>query len=245
MVAGDVDLETIARTLEKRLADWTGPPRDRPRIPADDLPSARRILLLHRPGAAQAVLRVGHIGITRNDPDFEPATLVNQILGGQFTSRLNEKLREEKGYTYGVRSHFDCRLGRGPFSITTSVQSDKAALALDDIYHELRTLIGSRPPTQSELDNARRALVEGQTRQFETPAALVNRYAHLFIHGLRPDYFLDFPDRLSRIDLDALNTTLHRQFHPEAIVAVVVANADDVIEPLKRLEWAELEILQD
>ena len=245
VVAGDVDPETIARTLEKRLADWTGPPRDRPRIPADDLPSVRRILLLHRPGAAQAVLRVGHIGITRDDPDFEPATLVNQILGGQFTSRLNEKLREEKGYTYGVRSHFDCRLGRGPFSITTSVQSDKVALALDDIYNELRTLIGSRPPTQPELDNARRALVEGQTRQFETPAALVNRYAHLFIHSLRPDYFVDFPDRLSRINLDALNATLHRRIHPEAIVAVVVANADDVIEPLKRLEWAELEILQD
>ena len=72
--------------------------------------------------------------------------LVNQILGGQFTSRLNEKLREERGYTYGVRSQFDSRLGKGPFSITASLQSDKLAEALDDIYHELLALVGDRPP---------------------------------------------------------------------------------------------------
>ncbi|MGB2612677.1 MAG: insulinase family protein, partial [Isosphaeraceae bacterium] len=171
--------------------------------------------------------------------------LVNQILGGQFTSRLNEKLREERGYTYGVRSHFDCRLGRGPFSIATSVQSDKLADALDDIYHELLALLGCRPPTQSELDNSRRAFVEGQTRQFETPGALVNRYANLFIHGLPPDHYIDFPDRLSRIDLDALNAALHRQIHPDALVAVVVADAADAAERLKRLDWAELEIIED
>ena len=200
VIAGDVDPEGIARTLEQQLSDWAGPPFERPVIPAGALAGSPRILLLNRPGAAQAVLRVGHVGIARDDADFEPAILVNQILGGQFTSRLNEKLREERGYTYGVRSHFDCRLGRGPFSIATSVQSDKLADALDDIYHELLALLGGRPPTQAELDNSRRALVEGQTRQFETPAALVNRYANLFIHGLPPDHYIalsrpSLPDR--------------------------------------------------
>ena len=245
MVAGDVDPHELARALERQLADWVGPPVERPVIPDRALPRLPRIILLNRPGAAQAVLRVGHLGIARDDPDFETATMVNQILGGQFTSRLNEKLREEKGYTYGVRSHFDCRLGRGPFSITTSVQSDKVALALDDIYQELVELRGGRPPTQAELDNARRSLVEGQSRQFETPAALVNRYANLLIHRLPPDYYVNFPDRLSGIDLDDLNATLHRQIHPDALVAVVVADAGEVTEHLKRLDWAELEVMDD
>jgi len=245
VVAGDVDPEDIAGALEQRLADWAGPPHQPPAIPTAALATRPRILLLNRPGAAQAVLRVGHVGIARDDADFEPALLVNQILGGQFTSRLNEKLREERGYTYGVRSHFDCRLGRGPFSIATSVQSDKLADALNDIYNEILALLGRRPPTQTELDDSRRALVEGQTRQFETPAALVNRYANLFIHGLPPDHYIDFPDRLSRIDLDVLNAALHRQIHPGALVAVVVADADESALPLERLDWAELEIIEE
>jgi zinc protease len=245
VVAGDVDPEAIVRLLEARLADWDGPAIEVPEIPSVPLPTYPRILLLNRPGAAQAVVRVGHIGIARSDADFEPALLVNQILGGQFTSRLNEKLREEKGYTYGVRSHFDTRLSKGPFSITTSLQSDKLADALNDIYHELMAFVGGRPPTQAELDDARWALIEGQTRQFETPAALVNRYANLLIHGLPPDHYRAFPDRLADIDLGALIACAHRQIHPNALVAVVVAEAAEVLEALKRLEWAELELVED
>jgi predicted Zn-dependent peptidase len=170
---------------------------------------------------------------------------MNQVLGGQFTSRLNEKLREERGYTYGVRSHFDCRTGRGPFSITTSVQSDKLVDALSDIHHELLALVGGRPPRQAELDDSRRALIEGQPRQFETPAALVNRYASLFVHDLPPDHYRSFPDRLAQVDLDTLCASTHRQFHPNSLVAVIVADCAEVSESLKRLDWAEVELIQD
>ena len=245
VVAGDIDPDTVARMLERRLGDWSGPDIPKPEIPGPALSNHPRIILLDRPGAAQAVLRVGHIGIARSDPDYELALVLNQILGGQFTSRLNEKLREEKGYTYGVRSHFDCRIGRGPFSITTSVQSDKLADALSDIHHELLALVGGRPPGQAELDDSRRALIEGQTRQFETPAALINRYAGLFIHGLPIDYYRTFPDRLARIDLESLCATTHRQIHPTRLVAVVVADVAEVAESLKRLDWAEVEFLKE
>jgi predicted Zn-dependent peptidase len=209
------------------------------------LSAAPRILLLNRPGAAQAVVRVGHAGITRADVDFEALQLVNQILGGQFTSRLNEKLREERGFTYGVRSQFDVRRGQAPFSITASLQTDKLAEALDDIYRELLALLGDRPPVQGELDDARRSLIEGQTRQFETPAALVNRYASLFIHDLPVDHYAAYPERLAQVDLDAARAVAHRQIHPQSLVAVVVADSDQVAEPLKRLEWAEVVMIKD
>ena len=96
VIAGDVDPDSIARLLEERLADWEGPATDLPAIPSPARGGSPRILLLNRPGAAQAVVRVGHAGITRADADFEPLQLVNQVMGGQFTSRLNEKLREEE-----------------------------------------------------------------------------------------------------------------------------------------------------
>ena len=171
--------------------------------------------------------------------------LLNQILGSQFTSRLNAKLREERGFTYGVRSHFDYRRQPGPFSITTSVQADKLPEALDDIHDELEGLTGGRAPDQAELDNARRALVEGQARHYETPSALVNRCANLIVHGLPVDHEAGFADRLNAIDVDSLAERARRRIHPDSLVAIVVADGALVAENLKRLEWAPVERLDD
>ncbi|WP_165224457.1 M16 family metallopeptidase [Aquisphaera insulae] len=241
IVAGDIDPEKALDLLERRLGDWTGPPVPLPEFPATRPAGRPRLLLLDRPGAAQAVIRAGHVGAARADADFESILLANQVLGGQFTSRLNEKLREEKGYTYGVRSHFDCRLAEGPFSVSTSVQSDKVADALDDIMHEIRAFVGDRPPTQVELDDARRSLIEGQTRHFETPAALVNRYANLFIYSLPSDHYRGFAARLEAVDCAALASAASRRIHPDSLVVVVVADASQVEDSLRGLGWADLE----
>ncbi len=195
--------------------------------------------MLDRPGAPQAVVRAGHVGIPRLDPEFDRTLLFNQILGGQFTSRLNTKLREERGFTYGARSSFECRRSAGPFSISASFQSDRLAEALDDIRHELAAFVTGRPPTQEELDDARRALVEGQPRYFETPSALVSRYANLLIHGLPADHEAGFAERIGRIDRESLVDSARAVIHPDALVVVVVADAGKVMGSLKRLDWAE------
>jgi zinc protease len=243
VVAGDVDAEGLADLLRRRLPPLNGKP---PVFPAVALPvrhSGRRLLLLDRPGAPQAVVRMGHLGIARSDPDFEPTVVLNQILGGQFSSRLNTKLREERGFTYGVRSNFDCRGQAGPFSVTTSVQADRLAVALTDIRDELDALSSDRPPNQVELDNARRSLIEGQSRHFETPSALVNRYAGLIIHGLPPDHEAGFADRLAAIDLASLQVLAREKIDPESLVAIVVADAESVLGDLKSLDWADVETI--
>ncbi len=168
--------------------------------------------------------------------------VLNQILGGQFTSRLNAKLREEKGFTYGVRSHFDCRRSAGPFFVGASLQTDRLAEALVDLRAEIEALVGDRPPTATELDDARRALIEGQARQFETPAALVSRYAGLFIHGLPADHHAQFAERLGAVTVDSLAATARRQIDPNALAAVVVADASVVLGPLRDLGWCEVEV---
>jgi zinc protease len=245
VVAGDVDPGSLAQELDWRLASWQGPTLDLPAIPTAAPAAHPRLLLLDRPGAPQAVIRAGHRGLARRDPAFEDILVFNQILGGQFTSRLNAKLREERGFTYGVRSSFDCRRGAGPFAIGASVQSDRLADALNDIHDELAAILTGRPPTQDELDDARRSLIDGQPRHFETPSALVNRYANLLIHGLPPDHEAGFPDRLRRIDRDSLLSAAQARIHPDALVVVVVADAGQVLEDLKRVEWAELERVQE
>ncbi len=245
IVAGDIDPDAFGEALDDRLADWSGPTAPTAEAPIASRGHATRVILLDRPGAAQAAVRVGHLGLARLDPDFHDSLILNHILGGQFTSRLNAKLREEKGFTYGVRSHFDCRRGAGPFSVSASVQTDRVAEALVDLRREVVALLEDRPPTPAELADARRALIEGQARLFETPSALVSRYASLYVHGLPPDHHTHFADRLEAVSLDSLARAATRQLHPEALVVVVVADASRVIEPLRRLEWADVEVIED
>jgi predicted Zn-dependent peptidase len=185
------------------------------------------------------------VGIDRLDPDYTDVLVLNHILGGQFTSRLNARLREEKGFTYGVRSHFDGRRGPGPFSVSAALQADRLAEALDDLRREVQALRDDRPPSQAELDDARRSLVEGQARHFETPSALVSRYASLFVHGLPLDDHARFPERLAAVNVDSLRAVAWRHLRPESLVTLVVADADVVAEPLKALEWAELTVVAE
>ena len=245
VVAGDVDPEAIAEAIDLRLQGWTGPPIERAgqeRVARTDRP---KIIVLDRPGAVQAAVRVGHQGISRLDPDYTDALVANHILGGQFSSRLNTRLREEKGFTYGIRSHFDVRREAGPFSVSAALQADKIAEALDDLRGEIVALQTDRPPTPAELDDARRSLIESQARHFETPSALVSRYATLFLHGLPIDHHTLFPDRLANVTIASLERVMTRQIDPQALVAVVVADASTVVEPLKRLEWADLSEMED
>lgn len=244
--AGDFDPDRVASRLDDALAGWTGAPPPRPDLvdPADS--NRPRLVLLDRPGSAQAVIRAGHVGTRRLDPDYDDLLILNQVLGGQFTSRLNARLREEKGLTYGVRSHFDVRRAAGPFHVGASVQTDRVAEAVAELRTELEALaFGDRPVTPAELDDARRSLIEGQARHFETPSALVSRYASLHIHGLPPDHHAGFADRLQAVTVESLSATAQRQVHPDRLVVVVVADAETVAGPLQQLGWGPIERIDD
>lgn len=245
VIAGDVDPDEVVKLLDPLLGDWSGDGA----APAPITPPARgsraRVLLVDRPGAPQAAVRFGHVGIPRLDPDYDALMLFNQVLGGQFASRLNEQLREKRGFTYGVRSGFDARRGAGPFTISASLQADKLDVAFDDVRRELLDALGDRPPSAVEIDEARRALIEGQARHFETPSALVSRYANVFVHGLPLDYLASLPARLADLTPADVADAARRRLDPDALVAVVVADAEQARPQLSSLPWADLEAIED
>jgi predicted Zn-dependent peptidase len=242
IVAGDVEPHALAAELGRWLTSWNGGADDSCADPPAPGSGHARLILIDRPGAPQAVIRAGHVGLARSDLAYEAMLIVNQVLGGQFSSRLNGKLREERGVTYGVRSSFDCRRHPGPFLISASVQNDRLAETLGEIHQELTALVGARPPDQVEVDDARRSLIEGQVRQFETPNAVVNRFGTLAAYGLPVDHDAGFAERLAAIDLDALAALASREVHPERLVAVVVGDAARILDELKRVNWAAVEI---
>ena len=158
---------------------------------------------------------------------------------------MNESLREERGLTYGVRSSFDCRKRPGPFTVSASVQPEKVGEALEQIRIELEAIAATRPPTATELTDARRSLLEGHPRHFDSPGAFVNRFASLVIHDLPVDHDARFTDRLAQITQESLAATATRHITPKSLVAIVVADATKVKPQLETLPWAKLELLTD
>ncbi len=138
LVAGDTTTEEVERLFSAVLGDWSGAPEAAVPVTVEPRARALRVVVVDRPGAVQSELRVGQVGVSRGTPDYFPLTVMNAILGGAFTSRLNLNLRERQGFTYGVSSSFVMRREPGPFAISTAVQTEVTAPALAEILGEVR-----------------------------------------------------------------------------------------------------------
>ncbi|MDQ3881120.1 MAG: insulinase family protein, partial [Chloroflexota bacterium] len=123
IVSGQFDAAAVDSAAERLLGDWTVEPAGYRAIEATPAATTRRVTVVDRPGSVQSELRIGHVGIDRYDPDFFPALVMGALLGGVFNSRLNRRLREELGYTYGARAAFDPRRAAGPFCTAAAVQT--------------------------------------------------------------------------------------------------------------------------
>ena len=188
IVAGDLtglDVPAIAGRLFGNWGPHPGSARPSP-IPARSAVSNRLVRVIHRPGAVQTEIRVGHLGLPRRIPDFHAVSVMSAILGGLFNSRLNMKLREEKGYTYGAFAGFDMRRGRGPFAARAAVNTDATVPAVVDIVTEL-TRMRDQPVTDAELKGARDFLVGVFPLRFETPGPVVGALSGLVVHDLPDD----------------------------------------------------------
>ena len=139
-------------------------------------------------------------GCRANTPDYHPLIVLNMILGGQFVSRINMKLRQEKGLTYGARTAFDFRRGRGPFILQTSVQSDGTGEAIRSSLLEIHAIRTDRPPTADEVEVAKAALTRGYPRNFETAEQIARAMAQLVLYGLPDDYFDTFTSQVCGCD---------------------------------------------
>jgi predicted Zn-dependent peptidase len=194
-----------------------------------------RILLVHRPGAPQSELRVGHIGPSRATSAYYALISLNALLGGQFTSRINRRLREEKGVTYGARTSFDFRRVAGSFSCETSVQSNATAIAVGDILAELEDVRRVGAVTIDELERGKASLTRGYVRNFETAGQMVRAAAQLATLSLADDTFDRFVSAVDAVDIDALHRAALEFIRPADVTVVVVGDSDQCRAPLESL----------
>ncbi|MHB1037978.1 MAG: M16 family metallopeptidase [Pirellulales bacterium] len=202
IVVGDITLDEAVRELEKAISGWkaAGNGAAEPQFPALGEPKPNSITLVDKPSAAQSVISVGLVGAKRNSPDYFALSVMNSIFGGQFSSRLNMNLREDKGYTYGARTGFDWRVHQpGPFTATSSVQTAVTAPALVEFLKEFNGMVGQRPVGKEELDFSKTYLTRGYPAGFETPGNVASQLETLVEYSLPDDYFNTVVPKISAV----------------------------------------------
>ncbi|MGH7553677.1 MAG: M16 family metallopeptidase [Longimicrobiales bacterium] len=233
VLVGDIDRR--ASTLAQRyFGDWRQS-RETARQPSPLYAKGERgttVFLVDRPDAVQSEIRVGHIGVSRDHRDYFPLIVMNTVLGGAFTSRLNLNLRERQGFTYGVRSGFAFRRAPGPFVIHTAVATEVTARAVEEILAELK-LIRNEGATDEEVDNARRYLAGILPLELQTTEQLAGRLADIVIFGLPDDYFASYPAHIAAVSREDVARVAREQLKTDNLSIVIIGNAAAVVDELK------------
>jgi zinc protease len=231
VAAGELSSAEFRQMADEVFGDWKRPTLatvDDPALTPPPPQPAHRLALVNKSGAAQSEIRIGQVGLTRSTPDYHPLIVLNMILGGQFVSRINMKLRQEKGLTYGARTSFDFRRGRGPFMLQTSVQSDGTAESVLESLKEIEAIRADRPPTLDEVSVAKTALTRGYARNFETAEQVARAMAQLVLYALPDNYFDTFAARVGQVEVEQVQAVASAHLDPAKLAVAVVGEASSV-----------------
>jgi len=244
VIVGDVSPGAVLSEVERVFGEWRSPagaPPGPPALDAPPRPSSRRLYLVDKPGAAQSVIRIGWAGVPRSTPDYYAIEVLNTILGGSFTSRLNQNLREEHGYAYGAGSMFDMRLGPGPFFAAASVQTDKTAESLTEFFKELDGI--HQPVPAAELDKASNYLALSSLDAFETTRSTAAQLTDMIVYSLPDHYFSTYVDKVKAVTAGDVARVAGTYITPGRFAVVVVGDRQKIEAPIEALKLGPVKVL--
>ena len=232
LVVGDVSAATILPKLEKAFGGW----KDAAAAAAAALPAAnqhgpRQIYLIDKPGAPQSQIRIGWIGVPRNTPDYYALDVLNTVLGGSFTSRLNQNLREKHGYAYGAGSSFDMRKSAGPFVASAGVQADKTVESLREFFNELNAI--RQPVPADELDRAKNLNALGFPAGFETTSGMASNLIPLVVYNLPESFLSEYVGRIRAVTAADVERAAKQYLQPDRFAVVVVGDLKQIEKPIR------------
>ena len=243
-VVGDVSGAGAKAIVQRGLAAWADPGAkitfDYPALPP---PQKTTIYLVDKPAAAQSTFAIGLPGPPRSTPDYYAIQVMNMMLGGFFQSRLNMNLREEKGYSYGVRSSFDFGKGPGPFEAGGDIVSAKTDAALVEFMKELKGIQGGRPITDEELKTAKDALVQRLPSMFSSVAGVNNALTTLWVDGLPDDYYQHYGANVSAVSRDDVLRVAKQYIDLDHLAIVIVGDRASIEGPLEATNIAPIVVL--
>jgi predicted Zn-dependent peptidase len=233
-VVGDVTPPKVKSSIEKGLAAWAKagekPSFDYPKLP--ELQPAK-IYLVDKPGSAQSVVNIGLPGPARNTPDYFALQVMNTILGGQFQSRLNANIREQKGYSYGVSSGFGYGKGPGAFRAGGAIHVEKTDAALIEFMKEFKGIVGEKPITDEEIKTAKESLIQGLPQRFASVTGISNAISSLTVQGLPDDFYQTYAKNVSAVTKEDLLRVAKQYIDMKHFAIVIVGDRTVVEAPLK------------
>ena len=229
VVVGDIVPDRAMALLEANFGAWRSPSAGSPvRLASAAQRTAREVIIVDKPGAPQTQVRIGWIGVPRATPDFFQIQVMNTILGGSFTSRLNMNLREKNGYTYGASSGFDMRASAGPFAAAAGVQTDKTTEALREFFVELEGIRQLVPA--DELTRAKNYVSLRFPSGFESTTDISRRLEDAIVYRLPDDYFSKYVPGIEAITAADVQRVARQYIQPGRLAVVLVGDRK-VIEP--------------
>lgn len=243
-VVGDITPMKVKSALDKNFTSWAKG-GEKPSFNYPQLPQLQpaKIYLVDKPGAAQSVVNIGLPGPPRNTPDYFALQVLNTILGGQFQSRLNANIREQKGYSYGVNSGFGYGKGPGAFRAGGSIFSAKTDAALIEFMKELQGIVGQKPITDEEIKTAKESLIQGLPQRFASVSAINSAITNLVVQNLPDDYYQTYAAKVSAVTKEDLLRVAKRYIDIGHLAIVIVGDRSAVEAALKATNIAPITIL--
>lgn len=240
--AGDVSVDDAVALAQSLFGDWRGERSTPAQRALDAAPRAALVRVVAKADAPQSELRVGHVGLPRKHPDYFDAMVMNAILGGLFSSRINLNLREAHGYTYGAFSAFEWRRASGPFLIHTAVKSDVTGAAVREILKEIDGL-RTAEVSNEELTLATSYLDGVFPIRYETTSAIATALANLVIHELPEDFYDRYREQVRQVTPAGVLRAAQQHLHPDELRIVVVGDPAVISAPLAEVTGAPVDVV--
>jgi zinc protease len=231
LVVGDVKPEDVERRVRALFGNWERRAVPAPAYGQPSPPKGTTIYVVDKPGAAQSSFRIGGVGVARTTPDYFPLTVMNTVLGGSFTSRLNQNLRETKAYTYGANSGFAMRRAPGPFTASAEVVAAKTDSALIEFMKELRAIRDTVP--RDELEKTKRYLQLQLPGSFETTGGIAGQLAQLVRYDVPLSFYNGYTEGVAAVTAADVQRVARQYIDPDKLAIVIVGDRKS-IEPALR-----------
>jgi zinc protease len=241
VIAGGLTVEQIKPLVQKAFGGWNRGvlPPQRTALPVPT--TSAKVIVVDMPAAAQSQVRTAALGAARSTPDYPRMEVLNEIVGGLFSSRINMNLREQHGYTYGAFSQFVYRRQPGPFYIGSGIRSDVTAPAVSEIMKELKKLV-EKGITQSELDLGRDAIVRSLPADFETSAQAAGALSNIYLYDLGAQYYAQLPAAMQNVNTESVLGAARKYLAPARTVLGVVGDRASIEPELRKLNLGKIEI---
>jgi zinc protease len=240
VVVGDVKPNDIERRIEALFGKWEKGDITPVTVTAPPKAGVTTIYIVDKPGAPQSSFRIGSVGVSRETKDYFALEVMNTLLGGSFTSRLNLNLREKHGYTYGAFSSFDMRKAAGPFVASAEVVATKTDSALVEFMKELRAIRDTVPA--DELSKAKRYLQLQLPASFETTTGVAGQLVPVSVFGLPLDYYNTYIQNIDAVTAADVQRVAQEYINPENLAIVIVGDRKLIEPALRRLNIGAISI---